>query len=85
MTDTRTSSDASAARSSGDGFWVARLIRSFTRFLREVVAELRKVIWPSRQELITYTTVVVVFVVVLVAIVSGLDIGFARLVLWVFG
>src|ERR1700709_489574 len=47
-----------------------------TRFLREVVAELRKVNWPSRHELITYTTVVVLFVVVMMSIVAGLDWGF---------
>ena len=70
---------------SGEGWWLQRLVLSFVRFLREIVAELRKVIWPSRHELITYTTVVVVFVVVLVAIVSGLDFGFARLTLWAFG
>lgn len=69
----------------GDGWWLQRLVQSFVRFLREIVAELRKVIWPSRQELITYTSVVIVFVVILVAIVSGLDFGFAKLTLWMFG
>jgi preprotein translocase subunit SecE len=54
------------------------------RFVREVVAELGKVIWPTRKELITYTTVVIVFVSVMVALVAGLDIVFARVVLWVF-
>jgi preprotein translocase subunit SecE len=55
------------------------------RFLREVVAELRKVIWPGRKELITYTTVVIVFVAVMVALVAGLDIAFAKGVVAVFG
>ncbi|MFI5913497.1 preprotein translocase subunit SecE [Dactylosporangium sp. NPDC051541] len=59
----------------------ARLIN----FIREVVAELRKVIWPTRKELTTYTLVVVVFVIVMLAIVGGLDYGFAKLVLWSFG
>ena len=54
-------------------------------FVREVVAELRKVIWPTRKELTTYTVVVVVFVIVMLAIVGGLDYGFAKLVLWTFG
>lgn len=56
-----------------------------TRFLREVVAELRKVIWPTRKQLVTYTGVVLVFVSFMVALVSGLDIAFARGVLWIFG
>lgn len=55
------------------------------RFIREVVAELRKVIWPTRKELLTYTAVVVVFVAAIMAIVVGLDFAFAKGVLWVFG
>jgi preprotein translocase subunit SecE len=59
----------------------ARLIN----FIREVVAELRKVIWPTRKELITYTAVVVVFVSIMLTVVGLLDYGFAKVVLWVFG
>jgi preprotein translocase subunit SecE len=56
-----------------------------TRFIRESVSEMRKVLWPSRSELVTYSIVVIVFVVIMVAIVAGLDFGFAKLVLQVFG
>jgi preprotein translocase subunit SecE len=59
----------------------ARLIR----FLREVVAELRKVIWPSRRELVVYTAVVLVFVSFMVAFVTLLDMGLGRVMLSVFG
>ena len=55
------------------------------RFLREVVAELSKVIWPSRHELVVYTGVVLVFVSFMVALVSLLDMGLGRVVLTVFG
>ncbi len=55
------------------------------RFVREVVAELRKVIWPTRKELLTYTAVVVVFVAIILTIVGLLDLGFAQAVLYVFG
>ena len=54
-------------------------------FLRQVVAELKKVVRPTRTELITYTTVVLVFVVAVMIYVSILDIGFGKLVLWAFG
>jgi preprotein translocase subunit SecE len=54
-------------------------------FLRQVVAELRKVVRPTRNELVTYTTVCIVFVAVVMAYVSALDIGFGKLVLLVFG
>ena len=54
-------------------------------FVREVRAELRKVIWPTRKELITYTTVAVIFILVLVGIVTGIDTGLTDLVFKVFG
>ena len=55
------------------------------RFLREVVAELRKVIWPTRNQLVTYTAVVLVFVSIMVAYVALLDLGFGEVMLFVFG
>ncbi|MCX5041670.1 preprotein translocase subunit SecE [Aldersonia sp. NBC_00410] len=55
------------------------------KFLREVVAELRKVIWPNRKQMITYTSVVLVFVVFMVAFISGLDLAFIKGVSWLFG
>jgi preprotein translocase subunit SecE len=55
------------------------------RFIREVIAELGKVIWPTRKELVTYTIVVIVFVSIMVALVAGMDIGFAKIVILVFG
>ena len=56
-----------------------------TTYVRQVVAELRKVIWPTRKELVTYTTVVLVFVVIMVSIVSAFDFVFTQAVLAVFG
>ena len=53
-------------------------------FYRQVVAELRKVVWPTQEQLVTYFTVVMVFVLVMMAIVSGLDLGFGKLAFEVF-
>ena len=53
-------------------------------FYRQIIAELRKVVWPSRNDLTTYTTVVIVFVVVIMALVYGLDTGFAALARLIF-
>jgi preprotein translocase subunit SecE len=61
------------------------IVGRLVNFVREVVAELRKVIWPTRKELLTYTTVVIIFVSIMFTIVAGLDYGFARAALWVFG
>ena len=54
-------------------------------FYRQVVAEMRKVVWPTRQELITYTIVVVVFVSVFAGLVLVFDVGVARTVKAIFG
>ncbi|UQU64186.1 preprotein translocase subunit SecE [Couchioplanes caeruleus] len=54
-------------------------------FFREVVSELRKVIWPTRKELLTYTAVVIVFVAVMTTIVAVLDYGFGKGILASFG
>ena len=53
-------------------------------FYRQVVAELRKVVWPTRQQLITYFWVVLVFVVVVMTFVSLLDLGFGKLAFEIF-
>jgi len=52
---------------------------------RQVVAELRKVIWPTRNELVTYTIVSIVFVTAMVALVAFYDFIFTKGVLAVFG
>ncbi len=54
-------------------------------FVRQVVAELKKVVRPTRSELFTYTGVVLVFVVVVMAFVTVLDLGIGQVTLWVFG
>ncbi|GGQ03788.1 MULTISPECIES: preprotein translocase subunit SecE [Streptosporangium] len=54
-------------------------------FYRQVIAELRKVIWPTRKELISYTVIVLGFVLIMVAIVAGLDAILTEGVLRIFG
>jgi len=54
-------------------------------FFRQMVGELRKVIWPTRSMLVTYTVVCVVFVVVMATIVTLLDLGFTKLVFELYG
>jgi len=56
-----------------------------TLFLRQVVAELRKVVYPTRPQLLSYTAVVLVFVVIMIAIVTVLDLAFGEAVRAVLG
>ena len=54
-------------------------------YLKQVVAELRKVIWPNRKQMVNYTAVVLVFLVFMVTLIGLVDLGLARLVLLIFG
>jgi len=75
----------STDRKTKDGEKGPGIFGRFGRFVREVVAELRKVIWPTRKELLTYTAVVIVFVTVMTTIVAVLDYGFGKAILNTFG
>ena len=53
-----------------------------TKFLREVRSEMRKVSWPNRKELITYTIVVIITVIIVSVFTSVVDVlisGFLNL------
>jgi len=54
-------------------------------FIRQVFAELRKVVTPTRKELVKFTAVVLGFVVVMMALVYGLDVLFVWVTTVVFG
>ena len=73
-------SDSSSVRRSGD----KHERTSPATFYRQVVAELRKVVWPTQEQLVTYFFVVMVFVVVMMTLVSLLDLGFGKLVFEIF-
>ena len=61
--------------------WVSRIIL----FIQQVVAELKKVVTPTRKELINYTLVVIAFVVIMMAIVWALDQLFGFVTVFIFG
>ncbi len=79
--------DVDERQQSGDGP-AARERGPFARlalFIRQVIAELRKVIWPTRKELIAYTTVVLFFVLLMAGIIALYDFIFTEGVLRIFG
>jgi len=55
------------------------------KFVREVRGELRRVHWPTRAEVINYSIVTLVVIVILTAFIAGQDYGLAEGVLWLFG
>ena len=74
-----------AERRNGSGAAARRDRTTPSLFIRQVAAELRKVIWPTRNELVTYTAAALIFVVILSTIVLTLDYGFTKLMFYVFG
>ena len=54
-------------------------------YYRQVLSELKKVVWPTRNMLTTYTAVVLVFVTFIIAVVSVIDFVLTKVVFWVFG
>jgi preprotein translocase subunit SecE len=75
---------AKKAKKSGSSSSVNPLVFVYN-YIKQVVAEMRKVIWPNRKQMISYTSVVLVFLAFMVALVAGADLGLSKLVLLVFG
>jgi preprotein translocase subunit SecE len=57
---------------------------SALQFMRDVRAELRKVAWPTREEVAKLSMVVLVTLIILVSLIFVLDLGFAKAVLYLF-
>jgi preprotein translocase subunit SecE len=60
-------------------------LKRLALFYRQIVAELRKVVWPTRSQLTTYTTVVIIFVVIMIGLVTVIDYGLSHAAKYVFG
>jgi len=54
--------------------------RSRFAFVGEIIGELRKVVWPTRQETIRLTIMVIIVCVTVGIILGSLDYGFAEMV-----
>ena len=54
-------------------------------FVRQVIAELKKVVWPTKSQLFNYTVVVLVFVVIVALIIAAYDFIFTQLAILIFG
>jgi preprotein translocase subunit SecE len=61
------------------------VLKRIGKFFKDVITELKKVTWPTRKNLISYTIAVLVFVAIMMAVVYGIDSGVAALMQAVFG
>ncbi|CAM3252385.1 preprotein translocase subunit SecE [Arthrobacter ulcerisalmonis] len=82
---TETAASSSKGRPAKKKAAKASIFARIALFVRQIIGELKKVVAPTRKELINYTLVVLVFVAIMMVIVSLLDIGFGTAVGWVFG
>jgi len=57
---------------------------SIRQFFREVREEMRQVAWPTRTELINYTSITLFVLIVMIALIFGLNLGFGKIVLFLF-
>jgi len=53
------------------------------QFVREVNDELRKVAWPTRSETLNLSLIVFVFLIIMTAIIAGMDYVFSEGVFWI--
>ncbi|WP_159610009.1 preprotein translocase subunit SecE [Glutamicibacter sp. JC586] len=67
-----------SALNSGEGQQKKGFFARIMLFLRQVIAELKKVVTPTRSELLNYFLVVVGFVIVVMLIVTALDFVFGQ-------
>ena len=54
-------------------------------FIKQIIDELRKVVTPTAKELFFWSLAVFIFVLLLMALVTGMDYGLGKLTLWIFG
>jgi preprotein translocase subunit SecE len=81
VTDTRTAGTRGSGRSEPSA-QRRGIFGAISLFISQIIDELRKVVRPTGSELLNYTIVVIVFVIVIMAIVAGLDYVFHRLMLF---
>lgn len=84
MTETSAKRGSDRARRAREGNAVSRMFGAISLFIRQILDEMRKVIRPTGPELVRYTTVVIAFVVVIMAVVSGFDFIWTHLIGWAF-
>ncbi len=61
------------------------LFQRIARYLRQIVAEIKKVVWLTRKDMVSYSTAVIVFVAIVMAFVTLADLGIGSLTGLIFG
>ena len=64
---------------------VGNIFKKIVRFVKDVIVELKKVTWPSRKNMISYTIAVIVFVIIMMGVIYLIDRGAAAGIKAIFG
>lgn len=72
-------------KSSGDEAVKSNFFMRIGLFIKQIIAELHKVVAPTRKELFNWFIAVLIFVVLLMLFVTALDFGLGKLDLLIFG
>jgi preprotein translocase subunit SecE len=63
----------------------AKKEKRLKKWWRETIGELKKVHWPTRHEAWRLTKIVIMVIMVMGALLGGLDFGFTKLIGWIVG
>ncbi len=81
----RTKSEATRRRDDHTEDPKPNIFQRMVIFIREVVAEMKKVTYPTSEELWMYFVIVIIFIAILMAYTGVLDLAFSELSKIVFG
>ncbi|ADR19442.1 preprotein translocase subunit SecE [Calditerrivibrio nitroreducens] len=60
-------------------------MEKYVNFIKEVKEELKKIVWPTKDETIGTTTVVVIFVVLMAIFLGVVDVALSKIIQFIVG
>ncbi|MCX8084908.1 MAG: preprotein translocase subunit SecE [Calditerrivibrio sp.] len=60
-------------------------MEKYINFIKEVKEELKKVVWPSKNETIGTTTVVIIFVILMALFLGVVDVALSKIIEFIVG
>jgi preprotein translocase subunit SecE len=60
-------------------------VEKYVNFIKEVKEELKKIVWPTKDETIGTTTVVIVFVVLMAIFLGVVDVALSKIIQFIVG
>ena len=61
------------------------IFQRIIRYIRDIIGEMKRVVWPSRKQTVNNTIIVTVFMIIMAVVIGAFDAGLSALVKLVFG